>query len=126
MSLRYKAKNGESIESIAFEHGFFPYTIWEHPENAKLKELRDNMNQLAAGDEVFIPDMTVGVEAASSGARLKFKRKGVPSLYRIQLLDYDEPRANLDYRFVVDGALIEGKTDANGVLEEPILSLIHI
>ena len=57
MATNYQVKPGDCVSSIAFEHGFFPDTIWNHPSNKQLKEKRKDPNTLCAGDSVYIPDL---------------------------------------------------------------------
>ncbi|MFH1075402.1 MAG: hypothetical protein V1753_00935 [Pseudomonadota bacterium] len=51
----YIVKQGDCIESIAFKHGLFWETVWNHPNNQQLKQERKNPNILLAGDKVFVP-----------------------------------------------------------------------
>lgn len=111
---------GENIPSIAAQTGFFSDTLWNHPENAKLKELRKNMNVLMPGDEVFIPDKVLREESCATEQKHKFKRKGEPHKLKLKLMSMGQPRANEDYVVNVNGKLINGKTDAGGLVEQSI------
>jgi N-acetylmuramoyl-L-alanine amidase len=108
---------GECINSIAHQYGFFPDTLWHHPDNAQLRALRKDMNILFPGDSVVVPDLSAHQESCAADTRHRFRRKGVPALFRLQLFDGDEPRAEQAYRLDIDGRSHEGVTDANGVLE---------
>jgi hypothetical protein len=111
---------GESIPSIAVKSGFFSDTIWNHPENAKLKELRKDMNVLMTGDEVFIPDKELKEESGATEQKHRFRRKGEPHKLKLKLMAMGKPRANEAYVLDIDGQLIEGKTDTTGKLEQTI------
>jgi N-acetylmuramoyl-L-alanine amidase len=114
-------RQGECISSIAFEFGLFWQTVWNHPANAELRELRKDPNVLFPGDVVFLPERTVRTEIRPTEARHRFVLKGVPEVLRLQLLDYDgEPRANLAYVLEVDGTVFSGTTDAEGELRHRI------
>lgn len=118
MPKEHRVRPGECISSIAETNGFFPDTIWNHADNADLKKLRQDPNTLVPGDVVVIPDKEAGEESGATGARHKFKRKGVPETFVIRLLDPSgEPYASADYVFKLDGTIHKGKTDADGVLE---------
>jgi hypothetical protein len=120
MPIRHEIKQGESVISLSERHGLFADTIWNHPENAELKELRKNMNILMPGDILFIPDKKPKEVSRSTNEVHKFKRKGIPALFRLQLFDVEEPRANQEYTLDVDGQQYKGKTDSRGVLEQTI------
>ncbi|WP_437571822.1 peptidoglycan-binding protein [Sorangium sp. So ce542] len=106
--------DGDSIESIAFELGFFHETLWNHPANAELNAVRRNPNVLLPGDRVTIPPLTLKEEACATGKRHVFRRRGVPAVYRVQLLEEGAPRPNVAYVLEIDGAARRGTSDADG------------
>lgn len=111
---------GESTSSLAKKNGHFWKKLWDHPENAELKQLRKDPNVLFADDKIFIPEVELKELPKPTEQRHKFKRKGEPCKIKLQLLQNGEPRANEDYVFEVGGKLIKGKTDADGQLEHYI------
>jgi hypothetical protein len=113
----HKVIKGESVASLADATGHFPGTIWYHPENNKLRQLRDNMNILAEDDNVYIPELGFKAVPSATGLRHRFRRCGVPAIYRLQLLINGQPRKNLNYRMEVEGLVIEDSTDDNGIIE---------
>jgi hypothetical protein len=117
----YSVKQGDCIESIAFEHGLFWKTVWNHPKNLNLKERRKDPNVLFPGDVVFIPDKEEKQEPGVTEQRHRFKHKGVPSKISIVLEDVKgQPRRDVDYVLQIDGQLFHGKTDAAGRIQHPI------
>src|SRR4051812_18010485 len=108
MSSKHTVQSGDCISSIAAEHGFFPDTIWDHPENAALKQTRKAPNVLASGDVVYTPDRRVQELERPTEKRHRFKRIGVPDVLRLQMLDHDDqPIANRPYFLDIDGATFE-------------------
>jgi Putative peptidoglycan binding domain/LysM domain len=116
----YKVKQGDCISSIAEKHGFSPDKIWDHPDNANLKEKRKDQNILFHGDVVFVPDKEDKEESGATEQRHRFRKKGVPAKLHLQLLEDDEPRANESYTLIIDGNLLSGTTDADGRFEQPV------
>jgi N-acetylmuramoyl-L-alanine amidase len=116
----HEVQQGDCINSIGFQYGFFPKTLWEHPDNAELKTLRKNPNVLRPGDVVHIPEKKQKEESCATEKLHKFKRKGVPSKLNLRLLFNEKPRANEDYVLEIDGKLIKGKTDGDGWIRQPI------
>ena len=55
----HQVEQGECLSSIAYECGFFPDTIWNHPQNAELKRKRNNPNALMLGDIISVPDKRI-------------------------------------------------------------------
>ncbi|MHC4502607.1 MAG: PGRP and LysM peptidoglycan-binding domain-containing protein [Planctomycetota bacterium] len=117
----HTVKQGECVESIAFEHGLFWETVWNDPKNAELKDARGNPNALLPGDKLYVRDMEEKDEPCEAEQKHRFRRKGIPCMLRLVLCDQGEPRANQDYELEIDGEVFTGKTDANGLLEQGIL-----
>jgi N-acetylmuramoyl-L-alanine amidase len=112
---------GDCIESIAFEHGFFWKTLWDHAKNHELHKVRKDPNVLLAGDRVFVPELQLKQEEGATERRHRYKRKGVPSKLNITLKDeHDRPRAHEKYILEIDGQTFAGTTDASGSLQHPI------
>ncbi|WKB55799.1 peptidoglycan-binding domain-containing protein [Eleftheria terrae] len=108
---------GDSVVRIAGATGFAPETLWSHPANAELRKRREHMDVLNPGDVLTVPERTPKTVAAATDRRHRFRRRGVPMHFTLQLLDaWGEPRRQRPYRLVVDGRLLEGTTDADGVL----------
>jgi N-acetylmuramoyl-L-alanine amidase len=116
----YRVKQGECISSIAQRHGFFWETIWNHPNNAELKQRRGDPNVLYPGDVLFIPEKEEKQESGATEQRHRFRLKGVPAMLRIRLMDNDEPRGDESYTLEIDGELLSGTTDDDGNIEQPI------
>jgi N-acetylmuramoyl-L-alanine amidase len=122
MPIRHQVSSGDCIASIAFDHGFFPDTIWDDPANRDLRERRRDPNILLEGDVVEVRDLRRKDEPGETERRHRFRRKGVPEILRIVIEDEQgEPRAHLPYRLEIDGSVRRGRTDAEGMLREPII-----
>ena len=120
MPIQHRVRSGECVESIASQYGFFPRTIWDFADNAALRDERGRGDQLVAGDAVAVPDKTMGEEGAATGARHRFRRRGVPSKLRLRILYLGEPRARTPFKVDIHGRTVEGETDGDGYLEIPI------
>ncbi len=121
MPVRHVVTQGECISRIAFEYGLFPETVWNHPDNSQLKQLRKNPYVLMPGDVVVIPDKRVKEVSKPTGQRHTFRRKGVPEKLVMKFTRGDELRANEKYVLEIDGKRIEGSTDGGGVVELDIV-----
>lgn len=84
---RVLAKQGDCISSLAYEHGLFWRTVWEHPDNSELKRTRKIPFQLLPGDCVIIPPLRTRQEACASEQRHRFLKKGVPAIVKIKILE---------------------------------------
>jgi N-acetylmuramoyl-L-alanine amidase len=114
----HRVEQGESIASIADAYGFFEGTLWNHPDNAALRARRKRPTVLAPGDEVYVPDLQLKEVSKATGARYTFRRRGIPAIYRVRVLDHGKPVANASYVLTIDGTPpSRGTTDAQGRIE---------
>lgn len=121
MAETYKVSKGDCVDSVAFKHGLLPETVWNHPDNSDLKKKRDTPNILRAGDTIKVPEKCVAGVSCSTGQLHRFKRKGVPEILRIVLEDeHQVPRQHVSYTLTIDGSTYEGRTDGDGLVEQPI------
>lgn len=120
MPSKHTVQQGDCLSSIAAEYGFLPDSLWNDPANAELKSSRKDMNVLKPGDVVNVPDKRPRTESGATDAKHRFRRKGVPSHLRVRLVVDDEPLANEPYELHVGAQVLEGQTDGDGWLDEPI------
>ena len=114
-------QEGECMNSIAADTGFFWDTLWNHESNAALRTLRENPNVLKPGDKVNIPDKRVKEESGQTGLVHTFRMKGVPVRLNFQFVDrLGNPRQGLGYKLKVDGSEVSGTLDEEGRLSEVI------
>jgi hypothetical protein len=74
MTKSHTVAEDEHLPRIAAKYGFPSMeTIWNHPQNEKLKNLRKDPNILFAGDEVFIPDLETKQLDAETDKRHRFE-----------------------------------------------------
>jgi hypothetical protein len=120
MPTRYPVKQGDCLSSVAYAHGFFPDTIWNHPDNADLKQLRKDPNVLMPGDLLVIPDKDLKALSKPTEQKHKFRKKGVPAKFKVRLLKNGQPRKNEKYRLIIDGLAEDGRTDGDGFVAKPL------
>src|SRR5262249_10848825 len=77
-------------------------------------------NVLYPNDVVFVPDLRPKQIACPTEKRHPFVKKGSRAKLKIRLLDGKDPRANVPYKLQIDGIWIEGTTDSDGYLEQPL------
>jgi N-acetylmuramoyl-L-alanine amidase len=105
---------GDSTESVAYDYGLFWETVWNFAGNADLKALREDPNILEEGDVLVVPDKRPKDEAGATNQRHRFRRKGVPSVLRVRLLDQGKARVGLGYTLEFGDKKITGQTDGDG------------
>ena len=86
----YVVSAGECVHSIAFEHGHFWETIWNHPDNSAVKSARKNPSLLLEGDRLTIPPIQPKEMSGSSEAKHRFQGKRVPGKLVLILTRPDE------------------------------------
>lgn len=117
MAENYLVKQGDCISSIAFDNGHFPDAIWNHPNNAELKDQRKNENALMPGDVVHVPDKRPKEVSGGTNSVHKYRLKNTPAQLRLQLLEDDKPKSNLPYTLTVEGKQVSksgDRTDSRG------------
>lgn len=142
---------GESVSSIAYEHGFFWQTLWDHPKNRDLKSLRKDPDILTEGDVLHIPDREDKQESGATEGKHSFKMRGVPAKFVLIVLqdakdqagaaaddegssnwwEYQEPKpkavkrepmAHAPFELFADGVLVKkDQTDGDGRLEAKLV-----
>jgi Putative peptidoglycan binding domain len=119
MATEHAIVQGEHLARIAKQYGFSDYrTIWDHPQNAALKQKRQNPNVLYPGDRLHIPDREVREESRATDQKHRFKVKGGRLMLRLVLEDlYEKPIANARCELVVEGDRRDLTTDAKGKIE---------
>lgn len=118
---KHIVRQGDDMQSIAYENRMWWETIWHHSDNAELKRKRENPNLLLPGDVVCIPERQKKNEQVCTEQKHCFVRKGVPAKLRLKLLEDNKPRANESYTLNIDGKLFSGNTDQEGRIEVSIL-----
>lgn len=116
----YEVVAGDCITSVADAHGHFWQTVWEHPENAELKRTRQDPNVIRVGDKLHVPELEVKDESGPTEKRHRFRKLGVPAMFRVQLLRGKKPRSGLKFTLMVDVAMHQGLTDAEGLIAVPL------
>jgi N-acetylmuramoyl-L-alanine amidase len=112
---------GECLSSIAARYGFADHRkIWEHPNNAELRELRPDPNLLFVGDVVFVPDRAPHTAHVMTGREHVFTLHRPKIVLELALKFDGEALANKPYVLVLGAERRSGVTDANGRLKEPI------
>jgi len=120
MPISHTVKPGDCISSIADQHGRFWQQLWDHADNAQLKDLRKDPNVLNPGDVVVIPDLQNHEESCATEQKHRFRRKGVPAKLKVRILRDDKPRAKLPYVLEIDSITVKGNTDGDGFVKGDI------
>jgi N-acetylmuramoyl-L-alanine amidase len=122
MPTQHTVNQGEQLSSIAERYGFSDYrTVWDHPDNAVLKQLRKSPHVLLPGDVIAIPDRTDKKVAVETGKLHVFLLDAAPVRLRLRVQDYwGDPMASTDCMLTVEGSTFELVTDGDGYLDQEI------
>jgi hypothetical protein len=118
----HTVEQGECLSSLAKQHKLWSWRkIYNHPENASFRLARPNPNLIYPGDLVYIPDPEVVDKDKPTDQKHKFKLKKDKTLLRIVAADEDgTPYRQIDWRLIIGDDVYEGKTDGQGMLQQPI------
>jgi hypothetical protein len=119
MAQHHTVEQGEHLPAIAQKYGFGSYkTIWEHDQNASLRETRKNPNILQPGDTIFIPDKEAKTVEIDGGKSFRFRVKMDKVKLRLLVAElYGNPLANAECEVRVNGKTETVVTGEDGVLE---------
>lgn len=117
-------RQGECLSSIAKSYGFVDWRkIYDHPQNAGLKQKRPNPNVIYPGDDIFIPDQELKTEPRHTEKKHKFRLKTQKTLVRIVLKDGSfQPFAGKKYKLVVGDKTYEGRTGSDGLIHQAVVA----
>jgi hypothetical protein len=126
-----KLQQGDCLSSIALTRGFDPKTVWEHGDNADLRERRTNPNALLPGDSLFVPELEQKDEPAPTDKLTTFKLSVGPIRLRVRLTKHTKARPDEPYKLELyssaapgkpgeGDATLEGQTDGDGWIDQPI------
>jgi hypothetical protein len=134
----HRVRQGQCVHSIAKQYGVPWQRIWEHEQNAQLRERRDGENILYPGDVVFVPEREARQETGTTDQRHRFRVRGRSVRFRIRLVQPVgqqsgaqspsgaggntrlEPRSNVAFQLEVDGRTQSGTADNDGVIDVPV------
>ena len=122
MAGNYTIQQGDHLAKIAKGFGFSDWqTIWKHPNNAELKNKRQNPYVLYPGDSMYIPDRQERQESCSTDKKHTFVTKASHLKLRLTLLDqYEEPIANAACNLIMGARSDTVRTDGSGRIEVSI------
>ncbi len=118
--MNHTVTQGDCCASLGHKFGIPWKKIWDHGNNAALKEKRKNPDVLFPGDEIFIPEIEPREESCATEQLHKFVLKIEKVKLRLRLLEEDKPRKNLKYKLKIGNQELEGTTDGDGKLEHDI------
>lgn len=113
----YTVQQGDHLSGIAQQFGFQNIdTIWNHPNNAALKQQRKNPHILFPGDQLFIPDKTDKNAPAPTTKMNKYQVDLTPLKLNLKLQDVNgDPVASKPVKIVLEGDIVPPpSTDGNG------------
>jgi N-acetylmuramoyl-L-alanine amidase len=115
----HTVQQGECLSSIAASYGLASWRdLFDHPDNAKLKELARHPSILAPGDEVSVPDMPIRWVSCATEIRHRFATKAPTAKLRVFVRDREEkPYEGKRFVVKVGEAETNGQTAAGGLVE---------
>lgn len=120
MPRKHIVRQGESLSEVSLSNGFADWKqLYDHPDNAELRQQRPDPNVLFPGDEIAIPELRTKDVSVATGATRRFKVKSKPRVLRLKLLDEEgQPLGDLGYVLTPEGQpALEGTTQGDGSLE---------
>jgi len=109
---------GETIISIAGRYGFNWETLWNHGDNAELKQKRQDPGILLPGDVVVIPEIAPKTVSAEMCNRHRFRLSKQLAIFRVKVEDSaGKPCPGKKFLLEIGTLKIEGVTDGGALIE---------
>lgn len=125
-SRTHVVKQGECLSKIAHRYGVADWkTIWEHADNAKLRQRRKSPHVLHPKDRLSIPGIQVCEIVRAADATHRIEIKGSENTIDLTLLFRDDEGnglANEPYELYLDDAkqATPGQLDGSGQIKEKV------
>jgi putative peptidoglycan binding protein len=115
-------QQGECLSGIAAMYGFRNFrTLYDHPGNSKLRNLRPDPNLLFPGDVVFVPEKTPKEVSVATTKLHRFQIAAPRRVLRLVLEGLDGKKmASEPYELNIEGDITSGVTGADGLIEQVI------
>ena len=122
MAAIHTVTQGEHLSGIAHAYGFSDYrAIWNHPDNAALKQMRQNPNVLYPGDQVIIPDKNAREYGRPTDQKHSFILKTTPLTLQLKLgRIYDKPIASTPCELFLGLERVALTSDSQGKIVQEI------
>jgi N-acetylmuramoyl-L-alanine amidase len=118
---KHVVRQGECLSSIAAHYGLTSWkAIYDYPPNAAMKQARPNPNLIYPGDTFEIPAIAPKTAPAKTGkADFKVKVPKVKLMLRLRDV-HGAPIKAAKYKLQVEATAVEGVTDGQGALAQPL------
>lgn len=119
MAKIHNVQQGETVSSIARKYGFPDWeSLYNHPDNADLKDLRPNPDLIYPKDKVVIPERNVAQFKAKLNEKQTFRSKAKRNTIKLKVGAIGGSLwANRKVELKIDEEIIESTTDDDGVAE---------
>jgi hypothetical protein len=119
--MKHKVAQGETLSSIAKCYGFSSIDIiYDHSDNSNFKALRPNPDIIHAGDEIFIPEITLAKLKVALNKKVTFVLKQPKEILSL-LINFEEDEdtqgADKDAILIVDDVEYPSKSDSSGLVK---------
>jgi N-acetylmuramoyl-L-alanine amidase len=122
--MKYVIKQGDCLSSLAGAFGLRSWKdLYDHPDNAELKNQRPNPNVVAPGDQITVPDSPSDKKIVPCGTGKKHLFiVEIPKVkLRILLQNWQgEPYADKRFEVTITDKKFPGRTDGEGLIDIPI------
>ncbi len=93
MAVAYRVRTGDCISSIAAEHNLLWEFVWNHPDNAELREKRGDPNILKEGDIVHVPSPKPKECEVETGKLHRFKVTTEKTHLKLRIVQEPKPKS---------------------------------